>query len=316
VRARTSLLLASILSLGVLTVAATVVPAQAANESTITSHLPHGWAWRPGTALPTVAAGYKLIAWPSQTVLGHIRPGHSVPTVAISASSYRSHPAMYQRMENAAGLVNLEEVYSPADCVPGSPVFQSDIHSEQTRIAQSYSTIAGMTQNLTFTLNQTSNLEFGISETGDDGSWTGTGTLDYSITDSGGSEQDFTPQTGKSMNHWITYFEWGKYEVPNSCPQDDYYQTQAYQWDAGVGYEHPSGAPAATYCKPESSGAKFKKNSATAATFSVGFTVQGVGLMAQSGYTSGLQVGFDFSQAGQLCGTDNDPPEASILVAS
>jgi hypothetical protein len=245
VRTRTSLLLASILSLGGLAVAAAAVPVQAAaNASTITFHKPHGWAWKPGTALPNVPAGYKLIAWPNQTTLAHIRPGHSVPTVAISASRYRSHPAMYQRMENAAGLVNLEAVYSPGSCVPGVPVFKSDIHSEQTRIAQSYSTISGMTQNLTYTIGQVSNLEFGVSLTGDTGTWSGTGTLDYSITDSSGSQQGFTPQTGVSMNHWITYFEWGKYEVYNSCPTEDYYQAQAYQWDSGTAYEtrpeHPA----------------------------------------------------------------------------
>jgi hypothetical protein len=108
----------------------------------------------------------------------------------------------------------------------------------------------------------------------------------------------------------------GKYEVKNSCPQLDYYQVQAYQWNAGTSYEHPAGAPGAAHCEPESSDAKFHKNSATAATFNVGFSVQGVGLMAQSGYTTSLQITFIYSQPGQICGTNNDAPEAAIAVAS
>jgi hypothetical protein len=66
-----------------------------------------------------------------------------------------------------------------------------------------------MTQTFTYAVGQVSNLEFGVSDTGDSGSWSGTGSLDYSITDSGGSQQDFTAQTGVNEVHWITYFEWG-----------------------------------------------------------------------------------------------------------
>jgi hypothetical protein len=44
--------------------------------------------------------------------------------------------------------------------------------------------------------------------------------------------------------------------------------------------------------------------------------VQGVGLMDQSGYTTGLQITFIYSQAGQICGTNNYAPEAGVAVAS
>jgi hypothetical protein len=243
------------------------LPAAASSASTTpVLHMPLSWHWRPGAPLPRVPAGYKLMAMPSQATLANLKPGQSAPETAISAASYRANATQYQRLENPAGLVNLEAVYSPLDCLPTSLSFVSDIHSEVASVAQSYSTISGMTQSFTYAVGQTTNIELGISETGDYGSWTGTGNTGWSTTDSPGSQQDFTNQTGVNFVHWRTYFEWGKFKQNDTCASDVYYQTQPYQWNAGTAYVHPSGASGASYCEPESSGAKFHKNSATAST--------------------------------------------------
>ena len=138
-----------------------------------------------------------------------------------------------------------------------------------------------------------------------------------SVTDDGSSSQGFATQYNRSFNHFQTYFEWGKYFVPNSCSVLDGYETKPYQWNAGTNYVHPSGAPGATHCTPEHNGDHFLKASTTASTFSVGFSVLGFSGTAQTGYTTSAEIYFHFGSTSQLCGVNNTPPNnPGVLVAS
>ncbi len=231
-------------------------------------------SWKPGRPLPHVRAGYPLMAWPSARVLAHIKIGHTVPLMAVT---HRTNMARaYRSLENAAGIVNLEaEPISPDSCVPGLPEYQSDQGSHATTVMQSYSTISGMTQNFAYGQGQSSSLEVGFSASGDSGTFGGNGTTSVSTDASIG----YAPQTGASKNHLQTYFEWGKYYIPNSCPQE-------------VGYE--TMPPAATHCAPYHPQDKFTKSTTTASTVKARFTVTPVGFTgtAQTGYskTAAIQV--------------------------
>ena len=131
------------------------------------------------------------------------------------------------------------------------------------------------------------------------------------------AQQGYKPQTGRSFNHFQTYFEWGRYYVVNSCPQLDGYESQPFQWNAGTNYVHPSGAPGATHCTPFHPGDHFTKANTTATTLSNGFTVVGFTGTAQTGYTNTASISFDWSVNAQLCGANGTPPNSlGVLVSS
>jgi hypothetical protein len=116
-------------------------------------------------------------------------------------------------------------------------------------VAQSYSTIAHVTQTFTYGGKQGSAIQFGDSQTGDSGTFSIGGSLSIDST----SSQGFAPQYGRNFVHWGTYFEWGLYLINNSCSFLNYYEAMPYQWNGGTQYKHPTGAPGAPYCVPEHS---------------------------------------------------------------
>jgi hypothetical protein len=269
--------------------------------------------WKPGTPLPVVPAGYKLIAWPPDQVLRHVKVGHNVPTVAISAVDAHQ-PSTFRALENSAGLVNLELIPDIPGCIPTGMTFIKKLGSAPGNVMQSYSTISGVTQTFTYGEGQSSSFGVGYSVSGNAGTFSAVGTASVS-TD---GVQGFAPQRGRSYNHFETYFEIGKYKSFNSCPQLDRYVAKPYQWNAGTRYVHPRSAPSARYCTPEHPGDSFTKSTTAAATFSVGYTAPVVNFSgtAQTGYSQTASIKFNYSRTGHLCGTANTPPNnPGVLVA-
>lgn len=286
----------------------------AATAGATTSHhrlWAYSFIWKPGTALPHVPAGYKLVAWPPQQVLAKLKPGQTVPVRTVNAASPGSVRAA-SAMTNPAGLVNME--LAPADC--GNPNFLSDLGSRPTTVIQSYSTIKGAKQSPEYGNNQSSSLEVGESVSGSKGTFTGGGT--WSISD--GDTQGFKPQKGRSFNYFQTYFEQGKYFV--LCHySDSYYETKAYKWNAGTNYVHPKTAPSVrrANCTPEHPGDYYIKSHTAASVISAGFTIPLIGFTgtAQTGYSATAAIRFDFYQNGHLCGKNNTPPNnPGFLVAT
>jgi hypothetical protein len=257
--------------------------------------------WKPGTPLPNVPSGYRLVAWPPQQVLGHLTAGMKVPVVNVNMA----HP-MRGVQVNPAGLVNLE-------LTPGagprygcsSPIFTKDLGSYVGYVMQSYSYI-NTTQKFTYGDNQSTSFAVGLLGSADGGSISADGHTSVSTTDS----QDFKPQTGPSLNHWGTYFEIGKYKQHCVRPNHTWvnHLIMPYQWNAGTHYDHPTYIPPATHCTPEHNGDAFTKHTTTAATIAVGYSIGGFNGSAQTGYTKSASIKFTFHQTGVLCGHKGTPP--------
>jgi hypothetical protein len=137
------------------------------------------------------------------------------------------------------------------------------------------------------------------------------GTLSVSTT----SGQTFGPQSGRSFNHWQTYFEMGEYK--QECPGVTYYFVHPFQWNAGTNMVHPSGAPGATHCTPEHPGDTFTHHTTTASTVGAAFSILGFGGNATTGYSNSAEIGFHYTVTAQLCGVNNTPPNSpGVDVAS
>ncbi len=290
----------------VIVAALTLLPVLLAASASATTSPHRLWAysfiWKPGTPLPRVPAGYKLVAWPPQQILGKLKPGQTVPVRTVNPSSPNSVRAA-SAMTNPAGLVNMER--TPADC--GQPNFLNGLGSRPTTVIQSYSTIKGAKQSPKYGDNQSSSLEVGESVSGSYATFTNGG--GWSISD--GDTQGFKPQKGVSNNHFQTYFSQGEYYV--LCHySDSYYETKAYKWDAGTNYVHPKTAPGVKRinCTPEHPGDYYVKHTTKASTISAGFTIPIVGFSgtAQTGYDVSASIRFDFTQNAHLCGKNNTPP--------
>jgi hypothetical protein len=286
------------------------------------AHRPYFVIWKPGTALPAVPSGFKLEAWPSGQAMRHIKVGQRLAMTSITAASAR-RANVYRRLENTAGLVNLMLVPDgrdgPLDCIPLPAVLQSKVGSEPTNVMQSYSTNSSVTQTFTYGNGQSSDVGVGYSTSGAQGTFTASGGWSVSTTDS----QSFDPQTGRSYNHWETYFEVGLFYVGNTCPGWGAYEVFPYQWNAGTKYVHPSGPPGTPYCTPEHPGDGFTQSTTSAATFTVGYnTPADVGFSgtAQTGWDTTAEISFAYSrtgQGGQLCGLNNTPPNnPGVIVAA
>lgn len=285
-----------------------LIPGAASASST--QPLPTFVVWQPGTPLPAVPAGYHIQAWPSQRALAGISPGQEVPTTMVDTSgATASLTSALQADTNYAGLVNLEIAPGPDAC---AEKFLKNVGSESTNVLQSYSTISRTSQSFTYGNDQSSSLGVGVSTSNESSGFSASGTASVSTN----GAQGFPTQSGKSYNHWETYFEVG--EWVEACSTGGEYIIKPYQWNAGTKIVHPSGAPAATHCVPEDNGSNFSQAKTKATTFSVGFNVLGFNGQAQTGYSATAEINFKYTENAQLCGTVNDPGATGpgVLVAS
>jgi hypothetical protein len=267
-----------------------------------------------------------LVAWPPAKVLKKLKPGQTVPVVKVKRGTKAQEIRRYRHLEKTAGIVNLQlepdragsnTPDSPGDfCYPRPPVFVKRVASKAATVAQSYSTITGVTQHFTYGEGQSSSIEFGTSATGESGTFGGSGTV--SVSTEGGWK--FTPQAGRTFTWWRTYFEWGLFYVGNSCSFLDYYESEPFQWNGGSDYKHPASAPKATFCVPAHGVDVFHTNDSTASTVGGGFYVLGLKGTVQTGYSQTAEISFDFhlrpAVARRMCGTKNDPGTSpGVLVA-
>ena len=158
---------------------------------------------------------------------------------------------------------------------------------------QSYSTINGTTENFNYGLGQSTTVGVGSSGSGNSGTFGASGTA--GITDTGHSQQFWPQQSNRSFNHWQTFFEWGKYLVPNSCPQlDGVTSSSLTSGTLATPLSIPREAPGATHCTPELKGGGLTQSGTTATTFGVGFSVLGFSGTAQTGYDQSAEISMFF----------------------
>jgi hypothetical protein len=255
--------------------------------------------WKPGTTMPAVANGWKVMAEPSPSALAKLKPGQAVPMVAPRLAK-----------PNSAGIVNLVE--TPDGCV-GSQLYKK-LGKHATFVGATYATVNRITMHFSYGEGSSSSLEVGLSDSGAEGSFSGDGTISESTT----FKQGMPTTTKASRNWWLTYFSYAEYiEV---CSDGDLYFVQAYQWDSGDGVRHPKHFPRTPKadCVTELSGSSISDDRTRAATFAVGFTLNapiGFSGSAQTGWTRDAQIDYKWHVNGTSCGTNNVPPQAAAIVA-
>jgi hypothetical protein len=215
----------------------------AAPTALATSHAfnprPYFVIWKPSTSLPHVPSGYRLVAWPPQQVLAHLKVGQKVPVVKVNmAHSMRGVKA------NPAGLVNLEMVPDPGNGGCTTPIFKKDLGSHPGYVMQSYSYIK-TTRKFTYGDDQSTAFGIGLSTSGDGGTFSADGHTSVSTTDG----QNFDPQNGPSNNHFGTYFEIGRFiEICTAAGEHwTNHLVMPYQWNGGTKYKHPRYVPPAVH---------------------------------------------------------------------
>jgi len=322
------------LSVAGLAAAIMVMPSSAGASpasSAATAHQDHSTEWRPGHKLPHIPKGDWLVAWPTTKVLKTLTPGETVPTVHIKTGlSRRQEIKRYKHLENTNGLVNVEleraghssGSNSPkaAPCRPSPWQFLGPVGQKAATVAQSYSTIPNVTQKFTYGHGQSTTIAAGLGISTGSGSFGESGTTEV---DSYGTWK-FTPQYGRSFNHWRTYFEWGLYEQHTTglCGGVKVYQLEPYQWNGGSAWIHPTGAPNAPNCVPAHRLDAFTGGNTTASTIKFGFEVLGLKGSVQTGYDTNAQIEIDYhlakGQKAQACGTTGAPEsgDPGVLVAS
>jgi hypothetical protein len=302
-------------ALGLVALSATSITAPASADTTIKPEKPIYAQWTPGNPLPAVPAGYKLMALPAPKVFAAVKIGQKVPLVTVHPGSAAHLKAVYGGLANSAGIVNLEMVPDPGQCLYLGQFKKASYKKRKTVVMQSYSTIAHVTQEFTYGKGQSSSLEVGWSATGKKGTFK----FDYDKSQSTDSEQDFPTRHGRSFNHWLTFFSYGKYLNGYTCPAADTWNLMSYQWDAGDAFMHPKGAPNTPFCVQQLAGSKFHKDTTQASTVKVGWTIPALGFSgsAQTGYSAKAKITFIFGRLSSLCGETNTPPNTpGVLVAA
>jgi hypothetical protein len=127
-------------------------------------------------------------------------------------------------------------------------------------------------------------------------------------------------QNHANRERYDTYFRYGRwhYECASKVGSDFYYLVAAYEWGAGVHYEHPRVPRYHGYnCVPQPKGTGLTKTTTSAVTFSAGFSVIGFTGTVHAGYDTNASIEVDFPYGrGYLCGEDDLPGGSpKVLIA-
>jgi hypothetical protein len=287
-------------------VAGLIVPATTASASPA-NHGFWNYIWKPGAALPKIAAGEKLVAWPVYAP-GTTPPAKDPPMVPIATTTatgkivLTASPAAIRKV-TSDGTVNL--LAQPQGCVVVS--FKNE-GKKLTGVGEAFSTTKAAQLIFSYTRSQDSSLEVGLSASGSN-DWSGDGSIGVSGGSSG--TQFFGVQNHVNRDRYLTDFRYGRwhYECSSKLGSTNYYLVAAYEWGAGAGYSHPA-APKASHgnCVHEPKGDGFSLSSTTAIQFSAGFSVLGFTGSAQTGYDTNASITIDFPFGnGWMCGLDDLP---------
>jgi hypothetical protein len=301
-----------------LTVLTPGIPARAAT-------VPYFLTWQPGTAVPTIPAGYTALALPSSAVLAHLQPGETVPTTPVANTAALQSAAPTLTTANGGEPVNLELIpatpastatASPAPTASGSAqaapasaespdascgsccagtIFLEDLGYSWGNVGESFSEIPGATQAFQYSQTHTQGTTFGvgISATGDAGSFDLSGTISFTTDHT--ATVGWPRETGVSYNAWATTYDIGLYHTiatSGNC-SSGYYWAGPYAWSTGEEVTHPTSPPAlnANNCRPYQNGGTFQGNASTASTIAHGYDVKG-GTVANLGFTESAQTGY------------------------
>lgn len=197
--------------------------------------------------------------------------------------------------------------------VCGYPTVYRNLGPQRTQIGQGYILSDGIRQWFTYSHGQSSSLGVGFSASAPTSGFGAQGVMSQS--NNGLYKMDFPVQPGDQNSFYYTSFTYTTYAL---CHGEAGYQTQPTEFAGGSWISHPLPSPVANYCQPQVPGMEVSTNNAQAVNLSGGVNIVkwiGINLSAQTGYSTSAQVTFHFYWPGDLCGTNNYPPEAAQLVA-
>lgn len=231
-----------------------------------------------------------------------------------SASADLSYsPSVAQDLPPALAAKRPAEPTQPAALVDCEFLYLSNLGKAWATIGRHWATGVNATHQLTFTAGASATLGVGMSQSGNYGSYSASGTASVSTQSTIG----FSSSTGSRDDR--TEMTYGKYQYVCWTPG---YPTYFYARPTAVAGGTQLGAsavPTANYCTAYSAGSWLEKSTTAATTTSLGAATVpliGISLSAQSGYTANTKLKFTFNESGRLCGTSGYPASApGLLVA-
>ena len=301
-----------------------------------------------------IAAGARvdLYEWPSSTVLSRLRPGQRVPwrhvatsTAGASGTFSFSAPKVTNgqtinleaistdggfgsfsfpwRLGSSRVIGNLRFLHSavPSDpLICEGPYFDQSYGNQWDILAKTHAATNEIQQGYTYDSGQSSILGVATSASSDYGTWSASGTMGWSSS----SEESFPVHGGNLDVRYWSEFTYGLYQFDCATRGGEsvYYQTQVSDYAGGANETSPTDEPAADYCVFQEAGSHFYLNVTTSDTFSQGLNIAaviGIDLSTQTGYSTGGEVQFWFTDSRDLCGENNYPassdPGPGQLVA-
>lgn len=153
----------------------------------------------------------------------------------------------------------------------------------------------------------------GYSTSGNYGTWSLSGTTTKSST----FTENFPLQGTYRSKRFITNFGWRKYRNWCTQPSYVYYQTKPYAFQGGQSITNGS-PPSAVNCVSYVPGGSTIKDTGTAVTWSAGVEISyyiGIDLTSRTGFNTQTKLTFNWVDYGQLCGSNDYPPQAARVVA-
>lgn len=212
-------------------------------------------------------------------------------------------------------VVEADPTYTPKACFN---VYESNLGNAWTVIGEHQSRTVNAGFNMKYIKESRSTLGVAVSNSGSFGSFSASGTSSWTTS----STQTFSTVSGKAHNWRRTLHTWGKFSVwcaSGTTSSKVGYQARVIGYAGGDGTVFLAGDLTATYCVAERAGDTFTLDRTAAKTVSGGAQTAGnigIGLSAQTGYTTTASVVAKFSGNGRLCGTNGYPGSTpKILVA-
>jgi hypothetical protein len=250
------------------------------SRSTVTNGT---WQLRmPATALKAGVANYEVMKF---TPTGAF--------VTFFGESNAATPAMKSltQWKAVARSATVSPAMKAAVAIPDScgGLFMKGLGEQKTLIGETFSSDGRARENFTYSVNANSSLGVAVSDTENSG-YSQSGTE----TSSAGGSDAFNAVYGAVNEYYDTYYGHDLYY--ESCyiapgVYDSYYTTHNTGWTTGAAEYSVSSPPYnAQVCSPEPpAGIKVYVNRSAAITWSNGFVVEGIGLSAQSGYTTQVE---------------------------
>lgn len=202
------------------------------------------------------------------------------------------------------------EVYAEKTCTTTKI---ADLGTKWIPVGGLFSTNSGTTVDYQYSKGQSTSLGTSVSEKASNAGFSASGTVSVSST----ATVDFPTASGTTSKLAETQFRFGTFDTycwviePGYSYESHKYTVRADLWVGGSTFVSAS-TPSATYCVSYLKGSSFTKDSSKQVTWTGAATFYGVGLSAQTGWSTNGKLVYGFpGKAGKLCGSGGYATESS-----